>query len=79
MKDLLAGNSFEEIKEIDAWKLEGGKGYYFTRNNSTIVAFVTGNKCSEGVSVYKIIGCHTDSPCIKLAPSNKIDNKFGTQ
>jgi len=79
MKDLLLGNNFQEIKEVDTWNLEGGKGYFFTRNFSTIVAFVLGNKCNEGVSVYKIIGCHTDSPCIKLAPSNKIDNKLGTQ
>lgn len=79
MKDLLAGNDFTEIKEIDAWNLVPGKAYFFTRNQSTIIAFVMGDKCAEGPSVYKIIGCHTDSPVIKLAPSNKAENKSGSQ
>jgi aspartyl aminopeptidase len=60
--------------------LEGGKGYYFTRNNSTLVAFTIGkNATQNGASLYKIIGCHTDSPVLKLAPVTKIDNKGGYQ
>ena len=52
--------------------------YYYTRNVSTIVAFVVGKQCKpDGPSVFKIVGCHTDSPCIKLAPHNKVENKFG--
>lgn len=44
-KDLLKQNNFIEIKETEQWSLEKGKGYYFTRNGSTICAFLTGNKC----------------------------------
>ena len=42
-KNLLAQNGFIEIKETEQWNLEKGKGYYFTRNSSTIIAFLTGN------------------------------------
>jgi len=72
--DELASNGFQEIKEVDKWNLEAGKSYYFTRNQSTIVAFTLGNKVQQGVDLFKIVGCHTDSPVIKLAPHSKIDN-----
>ena len=42
-KNLLAQNDFIEIRETEQWNLEKGKGYFFTRNASTIVAFLTGN------------------------------------
>jgi len=73
MKTRLSQAGFIEIKEIDKWNLEGGKSYYFTRNESTIVAFHVGKQCSNEtpVDLFKVIGCHTDSPCIKLAPFNK--------
>jgi len=62
----------------DEWKLEGGKSYYFTRNNSTLVAFIVGNQAQQsGVSLFKIIGCHTDSPVLKLAPITKMNDRAG--
>lgn len=63
----------------DKWNLTPGKSYFFTRNQATIVAFSLGNKCNEGVDLFKIVGCHTDSPCLKLAPVSKVDNKAGFQ
>jgi aspartyl aminopeptidase len=57
--------------------LAAGKSYFFTRNQATIVAFSVGNKCNEGIDLFKIVGCHTDSPCLRLAPISKIDNKYG--
>jgi aspartyl aminopeptidase len=62
----------------DQWKLEAGKGYFFTRNNSTIVAFTIGAAAgSAGPSMFKIIGCHTDSPVLKLAPVSKLADRAG--
>jgi aspartyl aminopeptidase len=43
------------------------------------VAFTLGNKVKQGVDLYKIIGCHTDSPVLKLAPVAKLENKCGFQ
>ena len=73
-KHALAANGFTEIKENKQWSIEAGKGYYFTRNGSTICAFLAGNKCgSQPVEAFKIVGCHTDSPVLKVAPRSKID------
>lgn len=62
----------------DKWTLEAGKGYFFTRNNSTLVAFNIGKKAAdEGISMFKIIGCHTDSPVLKLSPVSKAADRGG--
>lgn len=76
VKKLLKENEFNEIKETEDWELEGGKKYYFTRNNSTICAFTVGTKCASGSppSCFKVVGCHTDSPCIRLAPISKTES-----
>ncbi len=73
-KQVLSNNGFTELKEVGQWSLESGKGYYFTRNGSTICAFLTGGKCGvegELVKNFKIVGCHTDSPVLKIAPNSK--------
>jgi aspartyl aminopeptidase len=45
---------------------------------STFVAFNVGKKAAEqGVSMFKIIGCHTDSPVLKLAPVSKAADRGG--
>jgi aspartyl aminopeptidase len=77
MKARLASNGFTEVKEQDKWSLTAGQSYFFTRNQSTICAFTLGKKVDAGIDLFKIVGCHTDSPVIKLAPNSKIDNKHG--
>lgn len=80
MKDQLAAAGFVKIIENEKWNLEAGKSYYFTRNGSTLIAFTVGSKCNtDNVDLMKVIGCHTDSPCIKTAPITKVDNKLGYQ
>jgi aspartyl aminopeptidase len=79
MTDKLAANDFIEIKEQDKWSLTPGKSYFFTRNQSCIVAFTLGSQTAEEIELFKAIGCHTDSPVIKLAPHSKVDNKLGFQ
>lgn len=80
-KDQLSASGFTEIKETGSWAgLQAGQGYYFTRNNSTLCAFLCGSQVSEQpVQAFKIIGCHTDSPCLKIAPASKISALGYTQ
>jgi aspartyl aminopeptidase len=54
------------------WELAKGGKYFFTRNNTTIMAFTVGGKFDPNNTGFKIIGTHTDSPILKLAPISKL-------
>ena len=62
---------FKKISEKEDWKLKKGGKYYFTRNGSSIIAFVIGKKYQPEKSGFSIIGAHTDSPCLKVKPVSK--------
>ena len=61
---------FLQIYESDPWNLEPGKKYFYTRNNSCIIAFNVGKKFKPEESCFKIIGAHTDSPSLRIAPNS---------
>ncbi|KAI7847172.1 peptidase M18 [Circinella umbellata] len=68
----LENAGFEKISERSAWQLKRKGKYYFTRNGSSLVAFVVGGKYSPG-NGFSIVGAHTDSPCLKVKPISKKD------
>lgn len=59
---------FEHLRERQSWDVlrPGGK-YYFTRNDSTLVAFAVGARYEPGNGFY-IMGAHTDR-CVGLGTS----------
>ncbi|KAJ3265414.1 hypothetical protein HDU77_005437 [Chytriomyces hyalinus] len=61
---------FTGISEKDAWNVKRNGRYFFTRNQSSIVAFVVGGAYKSG-NGFSIIGAHTDSPCLKIKPISK--------
>ncbi|GAW07672.1 aspartyl aminopeptidase [Lentinula edodes] len=63
---------FSKLKESDGWdKLvkPGGK-YFFTRNQSTIVAFTTPQNWKQGAGL-SIVATHIDSPNLRIRPISK--------
>ena len=69
-KKELKSSGFTQIYESDPWNLESGKKYFYTRNNSCIIAFNVGKKFNPEESCFKIIGAHTDSPSLRIAPNS---------
>jgi aspartyl aminopeptidase len=66
-----AGYLLLDERNAEAWKnLIPGKKYYFTRNQSTLIAFAIGKKYVKG-NGFTIIGAHTDSPVLKVKPVSK--------
>lgn len=74
MKQQLDAAGFEELDEKNDWSLEQNRGYYAIRNGSSIVAFRTGAKDTT-VSGIRMVGAHTDSPCLKVKPNPELRRK----
>ena len=51
-----------------SWSLVKGEKYFLSRNNSTLVAFTLGKKLNKAKTCFKIVGAHSDSPNLRLAP-----------
>ncbi|MBQ8415447.1 MAG: M18 family aminopeptidase, partial [Clostridia bacterium] len=63
--ELLQQNGFEELFEGNRWNIQAGKGYYVTRNQSSLIAFRVPVASPRG---FMITASHTDSPMFKLKP-----------
>jgi aspartyl aminopeptidase len=74
VKSRLLEAGYEEIRESNSWEdaVLPGRKLFFTRNASTAVAFTVGPKFQPGEGGFKILGAHTDSPCLKLKPISKV-------
>ncbi len=57
---------FARLHERQAWDLSPGK-YYVTRNDSSIIGFVMGTDPLESSGI-RLVGAHTDSPCLRVKP-----------
>jgi len=68
MSAKLAESGFTALSEGSSWQLVPGGKYYLQRNGSSLVAFIIGSQSSpvEGV---RMVGAHTDSPCLMVKPS----------
>jgi aspartyl aminopeptidase len=61
---------FERLYEGRSWKLEAGKDYYVTRNDSALIAFRIPKKDFAG---YQIMSSHSDSPVFKIKVNAEIE------
>lgn len=62
-KAMLRQKGFTELFENDDFKTERGKGYFVSRNGSSLIAFKIPEESANG---YNIFCCHGDSPTFKI-------------
>jgi aspartyl aminopeptidase len=78
MSLMLENAGFKKLEETEKWELKEGSKYYVTRNDSSVIAFTYPKERN-----YTMIGCHTDSPNLKLKPNPIIKEhgvvKFGVE
>ena len=75
MRSALVAKGFVELLEEDNWVLDEGGKYFVTRNESSLIAFTT-PQLDISQTGWRMVGAHTDSPCLKLKPNAQVD-RFG--
>ena len=70
MSARLTDAGFVSLCEADAWRVEAGGRYFATRNGSSIIAWrmPSGGTADLAARGFRMVGAHTDSPCLKLKP-----------
>ncbi len=80
MVDVLENAGFQRLHETEQWsvKQQPSSGRYFvTRNDSSIIAFqINQSLLEQGI---RMVGAHTDSPCLKVKPNPEIINNHYLQ
>lgn len=71
MVSRLDSAGFEPLDEAATWALQPQRRYYIVRGGSSIVAFATALQPPAETGI-RMIGAHTDSPCLKIKPRPEI-------
>lgn len=71
---MLSNAGFLRLDERESWDLVPGGRYYVIRGGSSIIAFVNGINPIADTGL-RVIGAHTDSPCLKVKPQPDIHQK----
>ncbi|MEY4588678.1 MAG: hypothetical protein RL497_754 [Pseudomonadota bacterium] len=67
IKAALMAAHFTELDEKCAWDLKPGGRYFIVRREASLLAFVYGSASLTEAGI-RILGAHTDSPCLKIKP-----------
>ncbi len=75
----LVAGGFARLAEADAWRLVPGGRYFTTRNDSALLAWTMPLEGSPVESGFRMVGAHTDSPCLKVKPQPELHRHGYTQ
>ena len=68
---LLESDGFTRLDESKPWEMEAGKGYYVTRNGSSVIAFRAPQKDFVG---FMMTASHCDSPTFKIKENAELSD-----
>tara|TARA_Y100000748_G_scaffold46055_2_gene34473 strand:+ start:1191 stop:2486 length:1296 start_codon:yes stop_codon:yes gene_type:complete len=71
----LLAAGFTALDERTDWQLEAGGRYLVTRNDSSLIAFQLGAEGALSKRGLRLIGAHTDSPCLRVKPQPEKDQQ----
>lgn len=78
MQQTLTAAGFIALNECDSWQLQPQQRYVVTRNDSSLIAFITSQQ-DPAQSGIRLVGAHTDSPCLKLKPQPDLQRQHYAQ
>jgi len=73
---LFTEKGYIQLDESQTWSIKANTSYVVTRNDSSVIAFQTGDDLTQGINM---IGAHTDSPCLRIKPNPDINKHSYTQ
>lgn len=71
MAKILLSSGYTELFEDQVWDLKEQAGYFIRRNDSSIIAIWLADKSQA----LRLVGAHTDSPCLKVKPNADLSGK----
>lgn len=75
MAQRLERAGFSELNEADHWQPSPGRGYFICRNGSSIIAWRQPEQAEAVSRGWRLVGAHTDSPCLKVKPVPELHRK----
>lgn len=76
MAEYLEKRGFQQLIEEEKWLLQPGHRYYTIRDDSALIAFNLGTE-EQLADGFRIVGAHTDSPCLQVKPIAEVDPTHG--
>ena len=74
MASMLTKDGFTELREDGEWALLAGNKHFVIRNGSSMIAFIVGQAPLLDTGI-KMVGAHTDSPCLMVKPQPEISKQ----
>ncbi len=71
---MLASAGFIRLYDTAEWDIRPGGRYFLTRNDSSVVAFSAGGDDPQASGI-RMVGAHTDSPCLMVKPTPELRAK----
>ncbi|HCK75995.1 MAG TPA: M18 family aminopeptidase [Gammaproteobacteria bacterium] len=68
MQQALQAKGFSDLDPTATWSVGSSEKVLITRNHSSLIAFRTGKAPLADTGI-RMIGAHTDSPCLRIKPS----------
>jgi aspartyl aminopeptidase len=72
MKARLEEAGYQQLSEKASWELQSGGQYFITRNDASLIAWKMPKTKDLIASGFRMIGAHTDSPCLKVKPNPEL-------
>ncbi|WP_040262107.1 M18 family aminopeptidase [Pseudomonas massiliensis] len=70
----LEAAGYRRLDERELWATTPGGRYYVTRNDSSLIAIRLG-KASPVANGLRLVGAHTDSPCLRVKPQPELQRQ----
>lgn len=76
LAERLLAAGYQQLDERDEWVLDDDGRYFVLRNQSSLIAFSLGQLETLQSAGLRMIGAHTDSPCLRVKPQPEL-NRHG--